>query len=154
MSPAQTEEPLNEPRLREAAKRHRMTYHIFTAWGPDTHFALHKVGFEVELYGSANPDAPSEEPRMSDPARRTTYDALRAMAEWALDRRGHDEDVCFVIDAYDGRVVHEPAMDRWAVEVIAHVLRCSDPKRPLTPDEDPYVHAVAKRMASVGVSER
>jgi hypothetical protein len=144
--------PRAEPGLREAAEQYRVTYRVFLAWGPDADWKLHKVGFDVELHAAANPDAPSEEPHIDDPARRAAYQALRRMAEWALGPT--QPGVCFTFDDYTGRVVHEPAMHRWAVELVAHVLHCEDVRRPLDESEHNYVRDVKKRLASVDVPEK
>jgi hypothetical protein len=143
---------VQDPRLRDLARRYEMTYRVSPLVGSDPDWSPQKVGFDVELYALADPAAESrEKPPPSNSELPASYAALREVADWALGGGGGD--VCISIDAFEDRVVQRPRANAWVVELVAHVLHCDDVRRELHDDARSYVGGVKQRLASLGLGE-
>jgi hypothetical protein len=135
-----------EADLRELVERHRISYRVLPEWGPDVRSGhQQKVGFDLELYGSATPGrSPTD-----DSAWQASFEALRAVAAWAFE--SGESDVCVAIDEGGRRIAQEPKLDEWVVQLSAHVVHCGEGKGPTDERERRYLESVKGRLVSLGV---
>jgi hypothetical protein len=142
-----------ELRVRELIKRHCVTYHVLPEWGADRSWHQQRTGFQVELHGVVDPEADaSAGPPLDAHAICTSNGALEDIAAWAFG--AGDDRVSVTIDPSRGRVIREPAMDAWVVELVGHVLHSGDVRRPVDDAEVHYLAAIKERLSSAGASER
>jgi hypothetical protein len=143
-----------DPQLHDLALRHHMTYGVLPEWGTDANWQPLKTGFQIELYGVVRPGA--EPPRKvwagREPALDASHEALLKVAEWAF--RLGDDDVSVTIDSQEGLLVHEPSVDTWVVEVIAHLLHSGDVRRAANGGEAACLQRIKERLWSLGIGER
>jgi hypothetical protein len=138
--------------LEELASRYRITYRILPELGLDARGHTQKIGFDLELYAVAGAEsAVKERPPASPETLQAPNGALREVAEWAL--ASEQQGVCVSVDAPTDRVLYEPKMNAWVVQLAAHVLHCDGVSRPLAESQQHFLDEVRRRLASIGLHE-